>query len=99
MELYLKHNWERIGISISGGADSALLAFLICSNTNADIHFTNQIRLWKTRPWQEHIADNVVDWFKSHFKNNVTMGMKSLIFQFFLIVICLNIGYIYKLNS
>jgi hypothetical protein len=70
MELYLKHNWERIGISISGGADSALLAYLICSNTNADIHFTNQIRLWKTRPWQEHVADNVIDWFKSHFKNN-----------------------------
>jgi len=70
MELYLKHNWERIGISISGGADSALLAYLICSNTNADIHFTNQIRLWKTRPWQEHVADNVIDWFKSRFKNN-----------------------------
>ena len=70
MELYLKHNWKRIGISISGGADSALLAYLICSNTNADIHFTNQIRLWKTRPWQEHVADNVIDWFKSHFKNN-----------------------------
>ena len=70
MELYLKHNWEKIGISVSGGADSALLAYLICSNTNADIHFTNQIRLWKTRPWQEHVADNVIDWFKSHFKNN-----------------------------
>ena len=70
MELYLNHNWKRIGISISGGADSALLAYLICSNTSADIHFTNQIRLWKTRPWQEHVADNVSDWFKDHFKNN-----------------------------
>ena len=70
MELYLNHNWKRIGISISGGADSALLAYLICSNTNADIHFTNQIRLWKTRPWQEHVADNVIDWFKDRFKNN-----------------------------
>ena len=69
MELYLNQNWERIGISISGGADSALLAFLICSTTNADIHFTNQIRLWKTRPWQEHIADDVIDWFKSRFTN------------------------------
>jgi hypothetical protein len=70
MDLYLHSKWTRIGISISGGADSALLAFLICSNTDADIHFTNQIRLWKTRPWQEHVADTVIDWFKNRFKNN-----------------------------
>jgi len=70
MELYLDPNWKKIGISISGGADSALLAFLICSNTNADIHFTNQIRMWRTRPWQEHVADTVIDWFKNRFKNN-----------------------------
>jgi len=70
MELYLNSTWKRIGISISGGADSALLAYLICSNTKADIHFTNQIRLWRTRPWQEHIANEVIDWFGYRFDNN-----------------------------
>lgn len=69
MELYLNPNWKKIGISISGGADSALLSYLICSNTDAEIHFTNQIRLWKTRPWQEHVADQVIDWFKKRFDN------------------------------
>jgi hypothetical protein len=69
IDLYLDSEWNRIGISVSGGADSTLLAFLICSNTDADIHFTNQIRLWKTRPWQEHIADQVFDWFTTRFKN------------------------------
>lgn len=69
MELYLDPTWKRIGISISGGADSALLAFLICSNTKAEIHFTNQIRLWKTRPWQEHVANRVMDWFQNRFDN------------------------------
>lgn len=69
MELYLKPEWKRIGISISGGADSALLAFLICSTTDAEIHFTNQIRLWRTRPWQEHVADQVMDWFQNNFTN------------------------------
>jgi hypothetical protein len=69
MELYLNPKWTKIGISISGGADSAMLAFLICSNTDAEIHFTNQIRLWKTRPWQEHVADQVIDWFKNRFNN------------------------------
>jgi len=69
MELYLRPEWTKIGISISGGADSALLSYLICSNSDAEIHFTNQIRLWKTRPWQEHVADQVIDWFKNRFKN------------------------------
>jgi len=67
MNLYLNSKWKRIGISISGGADSTLLAFLICTNSDAEIHFTNQLRLWKTRPWQEHVADQVVDWFKKRF--------------------------------
>ncbi len=70
MNLYLNPEWKKIGISISGGADSALLAYLICSNTTADIHFTNQIRLWRTRPWQEFIADQVISWFKKRFSNN-----------------------------
>lgn len=69
MNLYLDPSWKKIGISISGGADSALLAFLICSNSNAEIHFTNQIRMWRTRPWQEHVADQVIDWFKNRFSN------------------------------
>jgi hypothetical protein len=69
MDLYLNNNWKRIGISISGGADSALLSFLICSNTTAEIHFTNQIRMWKTRPWQEHVSNQVIDWFKNRFPN------------------------------
>lgn len=70
MELYLDPSWQRIGISISGGADSALLSFLICSLTDAEIHFTNQIRMWRTRPWQEYVADKVIDWFQNRFKNN-----------------------------
>ena len=69
MELYLNSDWRRIGISLSGGADSALLAYLICKNVSptTEIHFNIQIRLWKTRPWAEHIADNVVTWFKDNF--------------------------------
>jgi len=60
MKLYLNEEWSKIGISLSGGADSALLAYLICANTDADIHFTTQIRMWRTRPWAEFIAEDVV---------------------------------------
>lgn len=69
-DLYLNTNWKRIGISLSGGADSALIAYLICSNSSADIHFTNQIRMWRTRPWQGYVADQVINWLKNNFPNN-----------------------------
>lgn len=69
MELYLSPQWQRIGISLSGGADSTLLAYLICKQTDATIHFTHQIRMWKTRPWQKHICRSVVHWFMDHFDN------------------------------
>lgn len=70
MNLYLNPNWTRIGVSLSGGADSALLAYLLCLHTDADIHFNTQIRMWRTRPWAEYISENVVDWFKNNFKNH-----------------------------
>ena len=63
--------WERIGISLSGGADSALLAYLILKDTNADIYFTTQVRMWKTRPWQRYIAKDVVEWFRNRFDNRI----------------------------
>lgn len=71
MDLFLKPEWQRIGISISGGADSALLSYLILSNTSAEIHFVNQIRCWKTRPWQEHVANTVLNWFEQKFDHQI----------------------------
>lgn len=75
MNLYLDQKWKRIGISLSGGADSALLAYLICKNvsTNTEIHITNQIRMWKTRPWQGPVVDGVINWLVNKFDNNFTV--------------------------
>jgi len=67
----LKRNWNRIGISLSGGADSALLAYFVLSNTNADIYFITQVRMWKTRPWQRWVARDVVSWFREKFHNRI----------------------------
>lgn len=71
MKLFLNPNWKRIGISLSGGADSALLAYLILEETDADIYFTTQIRMWKTRPWQRYIAQDVVQWFREQYPNRI----------------------------
>ena len=69
--IVVKKDWKRIGISLSGGADSALLAYLILKETDADIYFTTQIRMWKTRPWQRYVAQGVVAWFRNHFTNRI----------------------------
>ena len=71
MELFLNPKYKRIGISLSGGADSALLAYLILKQSNADIYFTTQIRMWKTRPWQRYVAQDVVAWFRKNFPNRI----------------------------
>lgn len=70
-EVYVDPNWQRIGISLSGGADSALLSYLILKQTKADIVFTTQVRMWKTRPWQRFIATEIVRWFRLNFENRI----------------------------
>lgn len=63
-------DWKNIAISVSGGADSALLAFLVCTlayEYDTTVHIINHIRMWKTRPWQQHDADKVYNWLFQRF--------------------------------
>ena len=60
--------WANIAISVSGGADSALLAYMVCSKaTTQTIHIVNHIRMWKTRPWQEYDARIVYEYLVEKF--------------------------------
>jgi hypothetical protein len=62
--------WKNIAISVSGGADSALLAYLICSQiTTQSVHIVSHKRMWKTRPWQGHDSLNVYTWLLKRFPN------------------------------
>jgi len=66
--------WKRIGISVSGGADSALLSYLLCSiisetNSNIDVHIISHVRMWKTRPWQRYDSLRVFEWLIANFSN------------------------------
>jgi hypothetical protein len=61
--------WKKIGISVSGGADSALLLFLLCYYFDYEIHVTTQIRCWKTRPWQRFNSLEVFNWMQHRFEN------------------------------
>lgn len=67
-------SWKNIGISVSGGADSALLSFLLCSiiskeNLNINVHIVSHVRMWKTRPWQRYDSIRVFEWLKTRFPN------------------------------
>jgi hypothetical protein len=74
VKIPLDKKWDNIAISVSGGADSALLAYLVCTlamrSDNPTIHIVNHVRCWKTKPWQQHDADNVYHWLYERF--NVT---------------------------
>jgi hypothetical protein len=62
--------WKNVAISLSGGADSALLAYLICDlakDQDITVHIVNHVRMWKTRPWQQHDADTVYNWLFQRF--------------------------------
>lgn len=65
-------NWSRIAISLSGGADSALLAYILCKlalqlNPKISIHIISHIRCWKTKPWQEYDSLRVYNYLSQKF--------------------------------
>lgn len=65
-------NWKRIGVNVSGGADSALgtsiLAELIQQlGTNTEIYFLTNVRVWNNRPWAGPISVQVYEKICSMF--------------------------------
>lgn len=73
LEIYFEPNWNAVAISLSGGADSALLAYLICDKiwkSNSEhvvIHVISHTRCWKTKPWQQYDSLKVYNWLLQHF--------------------------------
>lgn len=64
------NSWNSIAISVSGGADSALLAFLLCNIVKKQtVHIISHKRMWKTRPWQGYDSVNVYNWLVDRFPN------------------------------
>lgn len=70
MKIPFDNDWKKIAISVSGGADSALLSYLLCKKIEGqEVHIISHIRCWKTKPWQEYDAKKVYDWLKEKFSN------------------------------
>ena len=69
---FLDSTWKKISVSVSGGADSALLSYLLCdlmikNDMNMEVHIISNIRMWKTRPWQKYNSLDVYYWLSSKF--------------------------------
>jgi hypothetical protein len=68
-------NWKHVAISLSGGADSALLAYLICDWAKRNrvepltLHCISHTRMWKTRPWQQWDSLRVFNWLQEEFSH------------------------------
>jgi len=68
-------SWKNVAISLSGGADSALLAYLICElakDQDVTVHIITHVRMWKTRPWQQHDAGSV-------YKDFIILNLKDIL--------------------
>lgn len=67
--------WEKIAISVSGGADSTLLAHLLCEYITKNdllpiqVHIISHIRCWKTKPWQDEDSLNIYKYLFKTFKH------------------------------
>ena len=67
-------NWKRVGVNVSGGADSAvgtaILAELIEKHgNNTEIVFLTNVRVWNNRPWAGPISIEVYEKIRSMFPN------------------------------
>jgi 7-cyano-7-deazaguanine synthase in queuosine biosynthesis len=72
VEIPFNQQWDSVAVSLSGGADSALLAYLICNlakEHKLTVHVINHVRMWKTRPWQQHDAVRVYNWLLQRFRH------------------------------
>jgi hypothetical protein len=72
MKIPFDPNWQNVAIAVSGGADSALLAYLVCEQAkecghDQTIHIINHVRCWKTKPWQQDDAERVYQWLFQRF--------------------------------
>ena len=64
--------WSKIVISLSGGADSAMLAYLLCdlitkNNYSIEVHTISNVRQWRELPWQSDVVLNVLDYIQNRF--------------------------------
>ena len=72
LEIPFNDSWKKIGINLSGGADSCCLLLLLCdiikqTNIDCEVHVISHVRCYNTRPWQGPIAKDLFDKFVTEY--------------------------------
>lgn len=65
-------SWNKIGINLSGGADSAFLFSSLITHAQSvgltpQFHVISHVRCWDVKPWQKHYRVNVFDYIRNKF--------------------------------
>ena len=74
LSLPFNKTWKNVGVAVSGGADSALLLYMVCdiihkNNLPITVHVITNVRCWKTRPWQQYDSLGVYNYMIKLFPN------------------------------
>lgn len=77
LDIPFNKKWKRIGINLSGGADSSCLLTLICNiilknKLKCQIHVISHVRCYNTRPWQGPIALDVYEKFVKDYYPSIS---------------------------
>ena len=77
LDIPFNPEWTRIGINLSGGADSSCLLTLLCkiildNKLKCQIHVISHVRCYNTRPWQGPIALDVYEKFVKDYYPSIS---------------------------
>ena len=84
LEIPFSSLWKKVGINLSGGADSACLTYLLCkiiteNNFDTKIDVITHVRCWTTRPWQQPIGLRMYQKLKDMFPNIINQRYENFI--------------------
>lgn len=70
--MFLNPEWKKVLLNVSGGADSAMMAYLISdiitkNKLDIEVHIISLIRMWETRPWQRDVSLQVFEYLQVTF--------------------------------
>lgn len=74
LDILFNRKWKKVGVNLSGGADSSLLTYFICkiiqdNNLDCTVDIVTFTRCWETRPWQGWWSIQVLNKLKDKFPN------------------------------
>ncbi len=77
-------NWKKIGINLSGGADSAMMTWILCQtiikyNLDITIDIITFNRNYILKPWQGFYSLRVYNWFKDHFNKIISKRIEGFV--------------------